>query len=366
MDLAERPIPPAALLALDSRPAILTWRSLAEGGDFSGSAEEYARLVGEAYASGANGRRRARARAARGPVAVRRTASASSCRITRPSASRRTGRRRSRRCARRGARAVKLVAGVADIAGSLRLAELQRGQDGPGVAIFPMGPTSAPGRVLSALFGSRSRLRAGRARDGRRARFPSRDLLEVYEVDRPRTIEALYRRRGREHRAVAVALPPQRDLPLAGPSVSLPAAAGLGLRARKAPRDRVRSAVPGVRGHAALEARGGPRRKALGRRPVDRSVEHARPGSLRLARGKHRRRRGLRSARRPRHRRGADRRRRRGRRRGAGRHRGRAAAGLRGDGGGPAGHGGRPPRRGDGRRFAWPGGTSRRARRTST
>ena len=47
------PIPAAALAALDPRPAILTWRSLAEGGSFSGSAEEYRRLVDEAYASGA-------------------------------------------------------------------------------------------------------------------------------------------------------------------------------------------------------------------------------------------------------------------------------------------------------------------------
>ena len=45
MDLADRPIPPAALLSLDSRPVVLTWRSLAEGGNFSGSAEEYGRLV---------------------------------------------------------------------------------------------------------------------------------------------------------------------------------------------------------------------------------------------------------------------------------------------------------------------------------
>ena len=186
-------------------------------------------------------------------------------------------------------------------------------------------------RALGALR-LRSRLRAGRARDGRRARSRIADLLEVYEVDRPRTIEALYRRRGREHRAVALALPPQRALPLAGPSVSLPAAAGLGLRAREAPRDRVRSAVSRLRGHAALEARGGPRRAARrrtsGRIGASNTLVRDRG---RLARREHRRRRRLRSARRPRHRRGPDRRRRRRRRRGAGRHRGGAAAGLRGD-----------------------------------
>ena len=53
MDLAERPIPPVALFSLDSRPVVLTWRSLAEGGQFSGSAEEYARLVENCYAEGA-------------------------------------------------------------------------------------------------------------------------------------------------------------------------------------------------------------------------------------------------------------------------------------------------------------------------
>ena len=53
MDLAERAIPPGALLALDPRPVIPTYRSLAEGGNFSGSAEEYARLVVECYEVGA-------------------------------------------------------------------------------------------------------------------------------------------------------------------------------------------------------------------------------------------------------------------------------------------------------------------------
>ena len=52
MDLAEEWIRRFVLLSLDVRRVIVTWRSIKEGGDFSGSAEEYARLVGEAYASG--------------------------------------------------------------------------------------------------------------------------------------------------------------------------------------------------------------------------------------------------------------------------------------------------------------------------
>ena len=45
MDLAQGLIPASALVALDPRPVILTWRSLAEGGNFSGSAEDYRRAI---------------------------------------------------------------------------------------------------------------------------------------------------------------------------------------------------------------------------------------------------------------------------------------------------------------------------------
>ncbi len=132
-----------------------------------------------------------------------------------------------------GARAVKLVAGVADIAGSLKLAELQRRQADPSVAIFPMGPTSAPGRVLSALFGSRSRLRAGRARDGGR---PDRDRGPARRSTRSTAAadRGALRRRRREHGALAVSVSPQRAFPRARSSIPLPAAPGLGLRAREA------------------------------------------------------------------------------------------------------------------------------------
>ncbi len=152
MDLAEKPIPAAALAALDPRPVILTWRSLSEGGSFSGSAEEYRRLVDEAYASGATvdvehargllGDRDALPERERIIVSLHSPFSLPSDWEARLASMRAAG-----------AHAVKLVAGAADLAGSLRIAELQRRQ-GEGVAIFPMGPASGPGRVLAALFGS--------------------------------------------------------------------------------------------------------------------------------------------------------------------------------------------------------------------
>ncbi len=190
MDLADRPIPPAALVALDSRPAILTWRSLAEGGDFSGSPEEYARLVEEAYVSGAT----VDVEHARGLLADReRFPGRERVIVSHHSPFGLPEDWKTRLAAMReaAARAVKLVAGVADLAGSLHLAELQRRQDSPGVALFPMGPTSAPGRVLSALFGC-ALVYGPVERETAAGQVPIGDLLEVYGVDRPRSIEALF------------------------------------------------------------------------------------------------------------------------------------------------------------------------------
>jgi shikimate dehydrogenase len=54
-----------------------------------------------------------------------------------------------------------------------------------------MGPASPPGRVLSALFGAA--LSYGPVEGETAAgQIPVKDLLEVYEVGRPRTIEALF------------------------------------------------------------------------------------------------------------------------------------------------------------------------------
>ena len=189
MDLAQSPIPAAALASLDPRPVILTWRSLAEGGSFSGSAEEYRRFVDEAYASGATvdvehargllGDRDAFPERERVVVSLHSPFSLPSDWEARLSSMRSAG-----------AHAVKLVAGAADLAGGLRIAELQKGQ-GESVAIFPMGPASAPGRVLSALFGA-ALVYGPVERETAAGQIAIGDLLSIYEVHRPRTIEALF------------------------------------------------------------------------------------------------------------------------------------------------------------------------------
>lgn len=190
MDLADRPIPPAALLALDPRPMILTWRSLSEGGNFSGSAEEYSRLVEEAHAAGATvDVEHARGLLEDGRRFPRRERVIVSHHATFGLPADWAAKVEAMRQAR--ARAVKLVAGVADLAGSLRLAEHQRDQADPSLAIFPMGPTSAPGRVLSALFGS-ALVYGPVERETAAGQIALGDLLEIYEVHRPRKIEALF------------------------------------------------------------------------------------------------------------------------------------------------------------------------------
>jgi len=189
MDLAERPMPAASLANLDARPLLLTWRSLAEGGGFSGSAEEYRRLVTEAYDAGA-------------AVDVEHARGLLSDRSLFPERERVVvslhspfslpedweARLAAMRAA--GAAALKLVAGAPDVAAGLRIAEIQR-RSGPDAAVFPMGPTSAPGRVLSALFGA-ALVYGPVDRDTAPGQVPIADLLDVYGVDRPRPIEALF------------------------------------------------------------------------------------------------------------------------------------------------------------------------------
>jgi 3-dehydroquinate dehydratase/shikimate dehydrogenase len=90
-----------------------------------------------------------------------------------------------------GARVVKLVFGVADLSASLQVAAIQSRHAGEPVAIFPMGPASAPGRVLSAFAGSA--LVYGPVESPTASgQIPIEDLFEIYGVDRPRKIEALF------------------------------------------------------------------------------------------------------------------------------------------------------------------------------
>ena len=189
MDLAEGPIPPAALLGLDPRPTILTWRSLAEGGNFSGSAEEYARLVEECYSAGAT----VDVEHARGLLADRRRfAERERVVVSLHSPFSLPSDWETKISEMRGAeaRALKLVAGVADVAAGLRVAELQKRVAGS-VAIFPMGPASAPGRVMAALFGG-ALVYGPVERETAPGQIPIGDLLSIYQVWHPRPLEALY------------------------------------------------------------------------------------------------------------------------------------------------------------------------------
>jgi 3-dehydroquinate dehydratase/shikimate dehydrogenase len=193
-DRAGRPLslggPPERLVALDSRPAILTWRSLAEGGNFSGSPEDYRKRISDAYASGATvDVEHARGLLAdpaflperdRVLVSLHSPFSLPSDAPERLAAMRATG-----------ARAVKLVAGAADLAASLRVADLQRREADGRAAVFPMGPASPPGRVLSALFGA-ALVYGPVERDTAAGQLPLGELLEVFETDRPRAPEALF------------------------------------------------------------------------------------------------------------------------------------------------------------------------------
>ena len=189
LDLAESPIPPRALLDLDSRPVIATHRSLAEGGRFDGSAEEYRRLAAEAYEAGAT-------------VDLEHGRGLLSDRSSFPARERVVVSRHSpfalpgdfedelSSMLATGARAVKLVAGAGDLPASFRIGSLQNGRPAS-VSIFPMGPASAPGRILSALAGA-SLVYGPVERETAGGQVPAADLLDVYEVDRPRAIDALF------------------------------------------------------------------------------------------------------------------------------------------------------------------------------
>lgn len=178
-------------MELDPRPIVVTYRTAAEGGSFTGSREEYARATREAYEAGATvdveyasgllpedgafpDRRR---------VIVSRHSVFSAPPDPRGALA---------EMLETGARAVKLVAGSADLASSLQIARLQKeqGPDSP-VSVFPMGPASPPGRILSALFGG-SLVYGPVGRDTAAGQVPLSEMLDTYEVHRPRALEALY------------------------------------------------------------------------------------------------------------------------------------------------------------------------------
>ena len=190
LDQAEARIDPRRLLEWDERPAILTYRTLREGGRFDGSADEYRRLVAEAYDAGA-------------VVDVELASGLLSDASALPDRRRvivsmhapfglpQDWRARIEAMRATGARVAKLVGGAADLASSLRIAALQREMAGEPAAIFPMGPASPPGRLVSAFFGSA--LVYGSVEDETAVgQIPIRDFLEIYDGARPRRIEAFY------------------------------------------------------------------------------------------------------------------------------------------------------------------------------
>ena len=189
LDSAAERIPAGAAVGLDSRPAMVTWRSVREGGHFDGSLEEYRGLLREAYAAGAVvdvEHESGLAGSAEFPDRGRVVVSAHfpfglrngweplllAMRETRPLA-------------------VKLVAGTAHLRASLDVAEVQRRQEGSATAVFPMGPASAPGRILSAVFGSA--LVYGSVGAPTAAGQPLlAELLDVYATGEHRIPEALF------------------------------------------------------------------------------------------------------------------------------------------------------------------------------
>ncbi len=190
LDLAEERIAPAALLELDPRPVIATYRSAREGGRFHGSGEEYRRLTLEAYEAGATiDVEHASGLLARGGNFADRRRIVVSAHF--PFGLPEDWGSKLSAMLSTGARAVKLVAGAADLTSSLVVAALQARQCLGSVAIFPMGAASAPGRILSALFGS-SLVYGSVERGTARGQIPLRDLFAVYEVHRRRKPEALF------------------------------------------------------------------------------------------------------------------------------------------------------------------------------
>jgi 3-dehydroquinate dehydratase/shikimate dehydrogenase len=189
LDLSRAGIATERLLGIDPRPAIVTYRTRAEGGEFDGSVEEYRRLTGEAYAAGATVDVEHASGLLDDPGAFpdrRRVLVSHHAPFGLPEDW------RERLAAMRAtrARAAKLVVGAAELAPSLHVAQLQRAA-GNGAAIFPMGPASAPGRILSALFGS-SLVYGPVEAPTATGQVPLAELLDVYRVQEKRPIEALF------------------------------------------------------------------------------------------------------------------------------------------------------------------------------
>jgi 3-dehydroquinate dehydratase type I len=182
-------IPPSGLAEVDSRPVIMTWRSVREGGHFDGSAEEYRRLVSEAAAAGAivDLEHATGLAESRDFVDRRRLLVSSHFPFGLPP----DWEARLAAMRQTGALAVKLVAGAAHLRASLELAEIQRRCADGATSIFPMGPASAPGRILAALFGG-ALVYGSVDRPTASGQPLLSELLDVYTTDHVRRPEALF------------------------------------------------------------------------------------------------------------------------------------------------------------------------------
>ena len=180
-----------------------------------------------------------------------------------------------------GVLAAKLVAGAADLASSLAIAGLQAVGRLGAAAIFPMGPASAPGRVLSAHFGSALVFGSVEATTAR-GQLALADLLDVYGTATPRRPDALF---GIVAADPAGSLSPRVHNGLfrsAGPPLALPSAARLRFRARAAARDRrAPGSVPGVLGHPSVEGSSG-----AGRHPSEDVRASGAANTLRFSRAR--------------------------------------------------------------------------------
>ncbi|HEX9286769.1 MAG TPA: type I 3-dehydroquinate dehydratase [Thermoanaerobaculia bacterium] len=189
MDGAAERIAPAALSEVDARPVIVTWRSVREGGHFEGSAEEYRRFVSEAAAAGAVVDVEHASGLAEDRDLVERRHLLVSSHFPFGIPPDWEARLAAMRCT--GALAVKLVAGAAHLRASLDLAQIQRRCADGRTAIFPMGPASAPGRILAALFGS-ALVYGSLGRPTAAGQPTLSELLDVYATDRPQRPLALF------------------------------------------------------------------------------------------------------------------------------------------------------------------------------
>jgi 3-dehydroquinate dehydratase type I len=189
IDMAEETLPPERLASLDPRCAILTCRTAAEGGRFTGNREEYRAIVEAAYRAGA-------------AVDVELATDLLRDRSFLPDRRRVIGSRHGERAlsveqlgayVATGVAAVK-IAGREEalVAESLECLKEMRGSLAEGrISRFTMGVRGIPSRVLGPHFGSALTYGSVEEATGD-GQLPLADLLGVYRVDDQERVEKLF------------------------------------------------------------------------------------------------------------------------------------------------------------------------------